>query len=272
MQAAAYLGDLGGLSATHQLILHDLRGTGSSDIPHSSATYRGESLVGDVEALRQHLELDSVDVLGHSASTNLALRYAIRHPDRIRRLVLVTPSLTVSGIPVDPGVREEIAGQRHGEAWFPTAFAALQRLLAGSGSKEDVEGIAPFAYGRWDHVTREHHALRDAQLNHEAAAVYAAADAEDAALLRQRLAAIARPVLLLAGGLDLNSPASAVGEFAGLFGESSLVVHPRAAHFPWMDDPAEFTKAINGFLQVEAGDEQSVPAGAAATSIRADGE
>lgn len=247
MQAAAYLGDLGGLSAVRELILHDLRGTGSSAIPNSLDTYRGESLVSDVEALRHHLGLDRVDVLGHSASTNLALRYATTHPDRVRRLVLVTPSLTTWGRPVDPGVREQIAGQRSGEAWFPMAFAALQRLLAGSGGGEDVEAIAPFLYGRWDGRAREHHGRRDAQLNRDAAAVYAAADVDDADLLGRRLSEVACPVLLVAGGLDLNSPADA--ELAGLFRQGSLVVHPRTGHFPWLDDPAEFTSAVDEFLR-----------------------
>jgi len=49
MQDSKYLGDLGGLSARHQLILLDLRGTGASAIPEDTASYRCDHLVGDVE-------------------------------------------------------------------------------------------------------------------------------------------------------------------------------------------------------------------------------
>src|SRR4051794_31683991 len=88
MVASAYLGDLGGLSAHRELVLLDLRGTGGSAEPQDPATYRCDRLVGDVEALRQHLGLDRIDLLAHSAGAAVALLYAIRHHDRIGRLVL----------------------------------------------------------------------------------------------------------------------------------------------------------------------------------------
>ena len=80
MQASAYLGDLGGLSAHRSLVLLDLRGTGASAAPADPATYRCDRQVGDVEALRAQLGLDRVDLLAHSAGAALALRYAARHP------------------------------------------------------------------------------------------------------------------------------------------------------------------------------------------------
>ena len=61
MQASAYLGDLGGLSAHRTLILVDLRGTGASSVPGDPASYRCDRLVDDVEALRTHLMEDGVD-------------------------------------------------------------------------------------------------------------------------------------------------------------------------------------------------------------------
>jgi len=78
MQAAAYLGDLGGLSAHRSLVLLDLRGTGESAMPADPATYRCDRLVDDVEALRAHLGLDRFDLLGHSAGAALALLYLAR--------------------------------------------------------------------------------------------------------------------------------------------------------------------------------------------------
>ncbi len=67
MRASAYLGEMGGLGAARQLVLLDLRGTGDSAEPGDPATYRCDRLVDDVEALREHLGLDRIDLLAHSA-------------------------------------------------------------------------------------------------------------------------------------------------------------------------------------------------------------
>src|SRR4051812_12245400 len=88
MLDAEYLGDLGGLSAELGLIRLDLRGTGRSGVAHLDS-YRCDRLVDDVEALRVHLGLERIDLLGHSAGANLAALYAARHPARVGRLVLV---------------------------------------------------------------------------------------------------------------------------------------------------------------------------------------
>jgi len=92
MQASAYLADLGGLQAHHSTLLLDLRGTGKSAVPAEPASYRCDRQVDDVEALRRHLGLDRLDLAGHSAGATLALMYAARYPERISRLVLITPS------------------------------------------------------------------------------------------------------------------------------------------------------------------------------------
>ncbi|WP_205857067.1 alpha/beta fold hydrolase, partial [Phytoactinopolyspora endophytica] len=131
MRASAYLGDMGGLPAHRSLVLLDLRGTGESEVPADPASYRCDRLVDDVEALREHLGLERVDLLGHSAGGTLAVLYAARYPDRIGRLVLVTPSPRVVGLDITDSDRREVAELRRGEAWFPEAFAAFERIWSG---------------------------------------------------------------------------------------------------------------------------------------------
>jgi pimeloyl-ACP methyl ester carboxylesterase len=100
MLDSAYLADLGGLDALRTLVRLDLRGTGASDVPGDPATYRCDRQVDDLEALREHLDLARMDILGHSAGANLVYRYAEAHPDRIGSLVLVTPSSRALGLPI----------------------------------------------------------------------------------------------------------------------------------------------------------------------------
>ncbi|MEU7576487.1 alpha/beta hydrolase [Streptomyces sp. NPDC041068] len=248
MQASAYLGDLGGLAARRPSVLLDLRGTGDSAVPEDPSTYRCDRLVDDVEALREHLGVASMDLLAHSGGTNLAVLYAARHPERVRRLVLVAPSTMALGIPVPGAVRRETALLREGEPWFPEAFAALEEIVAGRATADSWAAMAPFAYGRWDAQAQAHRAAEDGQRNDEAAAAYGAEGAYDPDVTRAALARLTTPVLLLAGEVDLNSPPPAVAELAGLFPNAELVVQPGAAHFPWLYDPEWFTDAVSAFL------------------------
>src|SRR3954471_22300352 len=80
---AAILDDLAG---HRRVIAVDLQGHGhTADIDRP---LRAESLAGDVAALIEHLGLDRADVMGYSLGGMAALRTAIQHPDRVRRLVL----------------------------------------------------------------------------------------------------------------------------------------------------------------------------------------
>ncbi|UUN27707.1 alpha/beta fold hydrolase [Streptomyces sp. FIT100] len=248
MQDSVYLGELGGLSGHRQLIVPDLRGTGRSATPEDVASYRCDRLVDDVEALREHLGRDRTDLLGHSAGANLAVLYAERHPERVGKLALITPSVAAVGITVTGDLRHETALLRRDEPWFPAAYAALETILAGRGTADDFQAIAPFWYGRWDDTARTFRAAEDGQRNKEAAAVFGADGAFDPPATRAALARFTSPVLLLAGEVDLNSPPGAMAEFAGLFPHADLVVQPGAGHFPWLDDADRFVAATAAFL------------------------
>lgn len=248
LHPAAYLGDLGGLTAHRRLIPLDPRGTGGSQVPADPGSYRCDRLVADVEALRRHLGVDRVDLLGHSAGANLAARYAERHPDQVDRLVLCAPSTFAVGVEVPGPVRARTARLRQGEPWFPEAYAALEEVAAGRATGASWEAMAPFMYARWDAGARAHRALGDAWRATGAAAAYGSHGAFDPPATRAALAAFDRPALLVAGELDLNSPPAAVTEYAALFPDARLTVLPGVSHFPWVDDPRGFASAVAEFL------------------------
>jgi pimeloyl-ACP methyl ester carboxylesterase len=237
MQASAYLGDLGGLSAHRSLVLLDLRGTGESAMPADPASCRCDRLVDDVEALRAHLGRDRVDLLGHSAGGTLALLYAARYPDRVGRLALINPSPRAVGLEITDADRRQVAELRRGEAWFPDAFAALERIWSGDATAADWTAIAPFTYGRWDTVTQAHLAREASQKNTDAAAVYYSAGALDPQATRTSLAHLRAPVLVVAGEYDVALPPKSAAEYAGLFPQAELAVQPDGGHYPWLDDP-----------------------------------
>jgi pimeloyl-ACP methyl ester carboxylesterase len=248
MQASAYLGDLGGLSAHRSLALLDLRGTGDSAIPADPASCRCDRQLEDVEALRMHLGLGRLDLAGHSAGATLALLYAARHPDRIDRLVLINPSPRPVGMEVTDLDRRQVAELRRGEPWFPDAYAAFERIWSGDATDADWKAIAPFTYGRWDAASQAHHAREADEMNADAAAAYYSAGAIDPEAVRSALARLQARVLLVTGEYDVALPPKRAAEYAGLFARAELAVQPGSGHFPWLDDPEWFVQTLAGFL------------------------
>ncbi|MFF3863074.1 alpha/beta fold hydrolase [Streptomyces sp. NPDC002209] len=240
-----YLGDLGGLSAHRRLIVLDLRGTGRSAIPEDASSYRCDRLVDDVEALREHLGLPRMDLLGHSAGANLVIQYAVRHPERVRKLALITPGTRAVGLPIPGDMRRELAQRRQNEPWFPAAFSALEAITQGTGT--DWDAINPFFYGRWDTEAHRHQATARPG-NDEAVALFGAEGAFAPEPTRAALGAWQTPVLLLAGEFDLNSPPAAMARFAALFPDATLVLQSGAGHYPWVDDADRFVATAAAFL------------------------
>jgi proline iminopeptidase len=72
----------------YRVVLFDQRGCGRSR-PHASITANTTwHLVADIETIRTDLGIDQFICFGGSWGATLALVYAIRHPDRVRHLVL----------------------------------------------------------------------------------------------------------------------------------------------------------------------------------------
>jgi len=249
-RAAEYLGDLGGLSAHRTLILPDTRGTGASAMPADLATCRVDHLAADVEALRRHLGLDRVDLLGHSAGGSVAMLYAAAHPDRLDSLTLVAPSFAGVGLPSDTGVDEVIAA-RAAEPWHAEAVTAHQHMKAANTFAEAAPyrfAFEPLMYGRWDDAARAHAAADPAQRSLPVSEHYYKDYTPDTEELRRRLGALPCPMLLLVGEVDLWPTAKSAADAASLFPEVTLAIQPGSGHYPWLDDPQEFTATVEGFL------------------------
>ncbi|MFE4306285.1 alpha/beta fold hydrolase [Streptomyces sp. NPDC056517] len=251
MRDAVYLGDLGGLAAHRALVLLDARGTGASAEPADTDTYRCDRQVGDVEALRLHLGLERIDLLGHSAGGNLATLYAAAHPERIRSLVLVTSLGRALGVGTTDEEWDEAVEIFADRPWYAQARAALDAIGPDTPESRVREIVAPFAYGRWDAAAQDH-AARDAeQVNRAAAPAYHGEGAYTPEATRRALTALTAPVLLLAGECDPGPTPAKAAEAAALFPNAELVVVPGAGHFPWVDDAEAFVRPVAAFLDPE---------------------
>jgi pimeloyl-ACP methyl ester carboxylesterase len=251
-RASAYLEDLGGLGEERTLVLLDARATGHSEVPADPSTLRFDRLADDVEALRVHLGEEQLDLLGHSAGTVVAQTYAATHPERIRSLVLVTPTNRLqSG---SEGMRSDVPAIRQlraDEPWYPEAAEAAAALADAPPAQQQalMRAIRPFFYGRWDERTQAHAATADRQMNKRAELGFGAgAEEVDVPALVAALGRLDAPVLVLGGERDAATGVEAVHAVAASFARAATVVLPRAGHFPWVDEPEAFRAEVAAFL------------------------
>nr|WP_281387047.1 alpha/beta fold hydrolase [Jiangella mangrovi] len=241
-----YLGDLAGLAERHPLVVPHLRGIGSSPAPVEPEAGSYWRQADDLEALRRHLGQDRLIVAGHSAGTRLAVAYAVRHPDRVAALVLVTPP-SVHLVDAAPDA-EQIAGRlgttepAFAEAW--AALAAGPDVLDDEGFNDWQRRVAPSSYAHWGPAEREHASVGRYGL--PANRAYFSVDPP--ADLADRVRAVAAPVLVVAGADDAMTGLAPVVALAGLFPAGRVAVVDDCGHYPWVEQPASFRAAVDAFL------------------------
>jgi pimeloyl-ACP methyl ester carboxylesterase len=207
---AGYLGDLGGLAEHRELHRLDFRGTGGSAVPEDEDTYRVDRIVADVESLRAHLELDTFDLLGHSAGASVALLYAVAYPHRLSSLVIVAGSLRVTGLP-------------------PVGAQEADDARSTDGSPEP---LTPVGYERSEAAAEGFYEDYDAS-----------ADG-----VRAGLSALDAPVLVVAGERDIVPTPAAAATVAALFRNASVATIACGGHYPWLDEPRQFVDEVEAFL------------------------
>src|SRR5262249_18827642 len=77
------------LSQHFQVVAIDQRGFNLSDQPEGVENYALDKLVGDVAAVLQHFGQPRATVIGYDSGGWISWHFAMAHPDRTERLVLV---------------------------------------------------------------------------------------------------------------------------------------------------------------------------------------
>lgn len=192
----------------------------------------------DGVGLLDELGLDSATWVGHSQGGYAALRAALRHPSRVRALVLID---TRAGVD-EPEVREAYRQVR--DTWREHGPVAplVDGLLAGIlGPPDAVATLRDAWRPRWEAVSGEriHHPLNNLL------------ERDD---LTGRLDRIEQPALVIHGELDEGIPL-ALGEALAreLPGCEELVVVPDAWHTPNLTRPELVNPALRAFLERHAG-------------------
>jgi proline iminopeptidase len=246
--------DLAPLAAHHTVIFYDQRGAGRSELPADTTRLFFPRQLADLDAVRRHFRLERMTLIAHSYGPLLAASYALAHPDRVRRLVLLGP--------VPP---------RRGDFWQRFAQNVNARLDSAQRARQADAG-ARLADPKAD--TRQ--ACRDywaigmiPRLADPASAAKVRSDlcAAPAEAIRYGLSVTNRVVMGSIGDWDLRAglrdlrvptlvihgeqeaiPMDLVEEWVTALPDARLLRVPGAAHFAYAEQPDQVWPAIEQFL------------------------
>jgi 3-oxoadipate enol-lactonase len=223
------------LSTRFRVVLLDNRDAGRSsraDHPYSIA-----DMADDVAGLLDALEIDRTHLLGLSMGAMIGMEFALRHVDRLDRLVLAGPAAAPARSAVDPiavwswvkanDPSGEVFGAQQFTWLFSTAFLrnqqAVQETVALLASNPNP--VDPEAYDRQ-------------------AQAYLQFDAID------RLGGIKAPTLVIVGEQDLLTPPWVAREVVGGIpgARYELLTGEGSSHVLPLERPDDFNQLVMNFL------------------------
>lgn len=217
---------IGLFSRDHRVVVPDLPGHGRSASPRSRQ-YTIDAFVDDLALVFDQLCVNDAILVGLSMGGTIAQRFALKHGDRLRALVLV--GATPHGLGPDVAVENVLAAIRR-----LGVVAASQTVIDRSfGSMASAELLA---------FAREQVAQTPEFVACEAIVSLNAADS------RKQLARLALPTLVVCGEEDaITPPAESHALVHGIPG-AILQMVPGAGHFPMLEQPEHFNEILREFL------------------------
>jgi len=236
------------LSRFTKLVFFDRRADIAARSGHGMASV--DEMSDDIDALRKTLGLERVTLLGHSFGATIALNYALRHPDNVKRLILVSAA-----------------------AWVENPYEGEKRILktlskvemAAYRSSEGVTGASKpcdrvrmrysVLYPHYFHKLVPYEFARGVYTVYFDALSKKEGLATDSAQLdvRSQLKWIKAPVLVVSGRHDLVTPLDQSSELAKGLPQSRLVVLEHSGHFPFFEENYLFTEWVRQVMVATSG-------------------
>ncbi|WP_319423572.1 alpha/beta fold hydrolase [Pleurocapsa sp. FMAR1] len=230
------------LSHKLQLVYFDHRGQGRS-ARGAKETYTLDNNVEDMEALRQYLGVDKIIVLGTSYGGMVALTYAIRYPQYVSHLIVVS-TVADSRFLIRA---QEILAERGTEE----QKAIAQRLW--DGAFENEEQLREFfqvmmpLYSFTYNPNSPQPASPPMTLSPDATNVAFGGFLRCYSLLDQ-LHKITSPTLVIGGRHDWICPPEFSEEIASKIPNADLRIFNNSSHLIRVDEPEALRDTIAGFL------------------------
>jgi proline iminopeptidase len=248
--------DMEPLARKRVLLMFDQRGSGRSQVVTDPRLLSVEHQVSDLEAFRKHFGLERMTLIGLSWGTGLATLYAAAHPDRVEKLLLVSPMPPAK----TPYFAERIA--KINSLIGPMGAARLvelRQLLSKSSDRE-----AASLCGEYFRISSPPYLVNPSAFTTERADEICDAPA---VALRNRFVIVSavfeslgdwdfRPLLrrinvpaLVIEGEKTNVPLDATRQWAAALPHGQLLLIPNAGHVHFIEQPKAFFKAADKFLR-----------------------
>jgi proline iminopeptidase len=236
-----------------RLVFIDTRGSGLSGRPADSMNMGTIDMANDLEALRVHLGLSEISMLGHSNSGAIALAYAASYPDRMSKLVLIDSQVLGLNAAADT---QRILQNRSTDPRFEEATRVVSTFFTGqvnpAASDESLEAFIAQVLPLYLHSPEKSLPQAQEQLSGPISS-YAfgsqfAADAAFPTDQTKSLGAIRAKVLIMVGRHDYICPVAISERLHEGIPESSLVIFEESGHLPWLEEPDAFFAELERFL------------------------
>lgn len=223
---------------THRCIAFDQRGFGLTDAAEGELSV--ERSVLDLEALVEFLGLDRFILVGHSMGTMVSYAYTLRHPERVKKLVIIggtagirESSITYAGLQTLPRFARYLM-ETH-RRWLIKKLAlnvSMFSLLASPRIVQHYLGDNPRMFNGSFYETCIRYVRNITDFDY-----------------RSQLGEIQCPVLLLHGGFDLSISVTAALNARKVLPNSKLRVLPLCGHSPNVEMPDSINRAMEKFLR-----------------------
>ncbi|MDR6878593.1 alpha/beta fold hydrolase [Bacillus sp. 3255] len=218
-----------GLKEDYRLLLVDLRGCGQSEPTLDEVSWG--LFVDDVYVLTRQLQIDSFHLLGHSFGGSLAVAFAIRYPNLVQCLILISMNM--------------LFPEKDGSV----AIDSYLNLIDSHGLPYTLEKflvpaltVAPFEH---EEAQRLYHMYLGVSIANYTKLF------KLQVLSRQlsELHVIQNPTLLLAGEFDTVYPSSFQNMTAERIPGATFYIVPHAANAVFIDQPGVTVQWIKGFIR-----------------------
>lgn len=238
------------LALDYTLISYDMRNRGRSDFVPEGERLTLEWDVRDLEAVRKHFGIERFVAIGYSYLAKMVVLYALRHPDRVERIVQIgaVPMKFHSDYPanlkneesleasVDRDALSRLREMRQKDLHLtePRRYCEEEWRVVRVRLVGDPVNVARLGESVCDMVN-EWPANLARHLHHHYLVSMPRYD-----VTREDLAGLTVPVLTIHGTKDRNAPYGASREWALSLPSARLITVDGAAHQVWADAPEVF--------------------------------